>query len=171
MSLPAASCLHSPAAPGRCVRGENPSHCTRPYMWGNGLGRARNGRTLTAAPSLAGLCPPQWASVADHVHAAQMRWFQTMNLPLFKIFFGSMTRFTARIMFTSVGVVPQTSKCGLASLGQCATSADDPAGNMLRNADTQLAYCMADGGSTESGTKAATRFPVAARPSTAGIKL
>ena len=31
---------------------------------------------------------------------------------------------TARIMTTSVGVVPQTSKCNLASVGQCATSAD-----------------------------------------------
>ena len=39
-----------------------------------------------------------------------MPWSQTMNLPLFKIFFGSMARFTARIMFTSVGVVPHTSK-------------------------------------------------------------
>jgi len=56
----------------------------------------------------------------------QMRCSQTMNLPLFKIFFGSMARFTARIIFTSVGVVPQTSKWGLASVGQCATSADEP---------------------------------------------
>src|SRR5579884_4328519 len=100
-----------------------------------------------------------------------MRRLQTMNLPLFKIFFGSMAFFTARIMSTFVGVVPQTSKCGLASLGQYATSADDPGGSIPRNAETQLAYCMAEGGSTERGINPNTRLPVAARPTAAGIML
>src|SRR5258708_38392597 len=100
-----------------------------------------------------------------------MRFGQTINLPPFRIFFGSMACLTARIMSTSVGVVPQTSKWSLASLGHCTTSADEPGGSSPRNDETQLAYCMAEGGPTESGTNAITRLPVAARPTIAGIML
>src|SRR5215475_11746991 len=94
-----------------------------------------------------------------------------MNRPLLRILFGSMARLTAFMISRLVGVEPQTSKCGLASLGQWTTSADEPAGNRLRNAETQLANCMADGGSTASGISAITRFPVAARPRVAETKL
>src|SRR6185437_13164646 len=110
----------------------------------------------------------------DRAIALKLRWLcsaQTMNRPLFKIFLGSMAFLSARIMAMSCGVVPHKSKWSLASLGQCATSADDPAGSMPRNAEAQFAYCIADGGSTESGMNATTRFPVAARPRAAGIKL
>src|SRR5262249_59548719 len=91
---------------------------------------------------------------------------QTINLPLFRILFGSMACLTALISPRSVGVGPQTSRYALASFGQCATSADDPAGNCARNAPTQFENCEAGGGSTGSGINAATRFPVAARPTT-----
>src|SRR5260370_14753338 len=104
-------------------------------------------------------------------HPPKIESAQTMNLPLFKIFLGSIACLTAFINARSVGVEPHASRYGLASFGQWATSADDPGGNSARNAATQFENCAAGGGSTGSGMKATARFPVAARPSTAGIKL
>src|SRR5260370_36846889 len=94
-----------------------------------------------------------------------------MKRPRLRMLLGSIACLTARIIPTSVGVLPQTSKCNLASVGQCATSADEPGGNIPRREEAQLAYCIAEGGSTESGMKAITRLPVAAPPGTGGTKL
>src|SRR4051812_45156143 len=76
----------------------------------------------------------------------------TRNLPLAKIFFGSIARFTARMHAMSDDGEPQTSKCRLASVGQRNTIAELPAGSAARNDDAAFAYCIAEGGSTESGT-------------------
>src|SRR5207302_7853582 len=128
-------------------------------MLGNGSGKGRNGRTWKSAPSLAGRGRRQLAGVV-----------QTMNLPRFRTFLGSTAFFTARIMATSVGVLPQTSKWPLASLGQCLTMADDPGGSSPRKAEVQLAYSMAEGGPTASGANPMIRLPDIARPSIMGTK-
>src|SRR5205807_9615641 len=89
---------------------------------------------------------------------------QTMNLPRFRMFLGSMACLTACIMAKSEGELPHTSKWLLASLGQCLTTADDPGGSSARNAEAQLAYSMAEGGPTASGMNPITRLPEETRP-------
>src|SRR3954452_8644898 len=85
--------------------------------------------------------------------------------------FGSMARFTARMQAISDDGDPQTSKWRLASVGHCNTIAELPFGNAARSEDAALAYCIADGGSTESGTMATESKAKPARPTKAGSRL
>src|SRR5438552_18957282 len=87
------------------------------------------------------------------------------------MFFGSIARFTARMHAISDDGVPQTSKWRLASVGQRSTMAELPAGNAARSEDAALAYCIADGGSTESGTIATDSTANPTRPTNAGRRL
>src|SRR5204863_10088347 len=66
---------------------------------------------------------------------------------------------------------PQTSKWRLASVGQRNTIAELPCGSAARNEDAALAYCIADGGSTDNGTIATESKAKPARPTKAGSKL
>src|SRR3954468_2253879 len=87
------------------------------------------------------------------------------------MFLESMARFTARMQAMSDEGDPHTSKCRLASVGHRNTIAELPAGNAARNEDAALAYCMADGGSTDSGTIATESTANPTRPTKAGSKL
>src|SRR5258705_5890592 len=88
----------------------------------------------------------------------------TRNLPRFRMLLGSSARLTARIAARSVGDEPQTSKWDFASFGQRTTTAEASRGSVARNAEAALANCMADGGSTESGTNAIISAPIATLP-------
>src|SRR5437660_12098082 len=75
------------------------------------------------------------------------------------------------MLLKSVTDDPQTQKCRFASVGQRSTTAPASSGSAERKAETAVAYCIADGGSTESGMNPTISNPSAARPIIAGIKL
>src|SRR4051794_9103182 len=85
--------------------------------------------------------------------------------------FGSMARFAARMHAISDEGEPQTSKWRLASVGHRNTMAELPSGSAARSDDAALAYCIADGGSTDSGTIATASTVKPARPTSAGRRL